>query len=67
MNDGDQRSFSRVSIGVTVACSENPDHYELTVRYQGDPEAGGVSDAVADDADLSECPVCGADTDSESH
>lgn len=64
---GTSRSWSKVNVAVTVVCSANPDHYEITVRYQGDPEAGGVSDVFADDADLSECPVCGADTDSESH
>jgi len=67
MRDGEQRSFGTVSVGVTVACSETPDHYELTFRYRGDPDAGGVADAVAPDADLEKCPVCGAETDSESH
>lgn len=46
---------------LTVRCTEC-DSYELSVRYSGDPDAGFVGDPIAEDADLSTCPVCGAET-----
>lgn len=59
-----RRHGNKISERATVRCTKCDD-YELTVSYSGDPEAGGVGTAINDDADLTTCPVCGADTESE--
>lgn len=59
-----RRHENRITERVTIRCTECDD-YELTVRYTGDPDAGSVGTAINDDADLTTCPVCGAETETE--
>lgn len=56
------RRSDKIQSSAGVQCSEDADHFELEVRYRGDPQAGGVGDAIRDGADLTTCPVCEAET-----
>ena len=46
---------------VIVSCAERPDHFEITVRYAGHPDAGSAKGVFSAGGPPDECPVCEAD------
>lgn len=54
-----------VTVYVVVACADHPEHFEITVRYAGHPDAGSAVGVFQDGDPPETCPVCDADTEVE--